>query len=520
MAERAGGAPQTADWLHPPVESEGLSRYLATLRERLWLVVLVVAITTGLAILYVATATKTYEAEATLLVSAVAPGDTELQGLPLITQSSDPTRDVTTASQFATTIDVAERVADELGLEGDPELLLENVTAEPVAQSNIVAITARADSPADAAAIANAFAEATVADRTEQLHDGIDERLPELEKQQKENPSNQLAEKISTLQQLRSGPDPTIQVETEATEPTAPVSPRPLFSIFGGLVGGLVLGAAAAFAAQGLDPRLRREEQLRRLYRLPVLARIPRETKRTPNRPLGPRSVSPAVGEAFRSLRGTVSMVRGGGGSRAILVTGSSPSEGKTTTGINLAASLAATGRSVILIEADLRRPSVGRALAMSAKRGVVSVLIESVDLEEALVSSDQFGPNLRLLLADYEGGWISELFALPAALKMIDDAKAMADYVIIDSPPLTDVVDTLPLARYVDDVLIVVRPGTTRLNKLTQLGELLAENGVRPMGFAVVGTAGPARSEKSYYTEQRDSMLHRDPEQTDQPVA
>ena len=64
----------------------------------------------------------------------------------------------------------------------------------------------------------------------------------------------------------------------------------------------------------------------------------------------------------------------------------------------------------------------------------------------------------------------------------------------IIDSPPLTDVVDALPLARYVDDVLIVVRLGTTRLDKLAQLGELLAENGIRPMGFAVVGTAGPAR--------------------------
>ena len=89
-------------------------------------------------------------------------------------------------------------------------------------------------------------------------------------------------------------------------------------------------------------------------------------------------------------------MTRGGGGSRSILVTGSSPSEGKTTTGINLAAALAATGRSVILIEADLRRPSVGRALAMSAKRGVVSVLIESVKLEDALVQSEQFGPNLQ----------------------------------------------------------------------------------------------------------------------------
>lgn len=520
MEERAGEDSQSADWLSPPVESEGLSRYLTTLRERLWLVLLVVVITTGLAIAYVATATKTYEATAQLYISPVAPGDTTLSSLSLITQSSDPTRDVTTASQFVTTVEVAERVADEVGLVGDPEQLLDNVSAEPVAQSNIVAVTASADSPDDAAEIANAFAAETVADRTQQLHDEIDTRLPKLQKQQEKDDTGGLDEKISVLQELRSGPDPTIKVETEATPPDSPVSPRPKLSIMGGLLAGLILGAAAAFAAQGLDPRLRREEQLRRLYRLPILARIPRETKRTPNRPLGPRSVSPAVGEAFRSLRGTVSMIRGGGGSRSILVTGSSPSEGKTTTSINLAASLAATGRKVILIEADLRRPSVGRALAMSAKRGVVSVLIESTSLEDSLVTSEQFGPNLKLLLADYEGGWISDLFALPAALKMVEDAKALADYVIIDSPPLTDVVDTLPLARQADDVLIVVRPGTTRLQKLEQLGAMLADNGIRPMGFAVVGTAAPTRGEKSYYTEQRESMLHRDPEQADQPVA
>ena len=71
----------------------------------------------------------------------------------------------------------------------------------------------------------------------------------------------------------------------------------------------------------------------------------------------------------------------------------------------------------------------------------------------------------------------------------MLDEARRIADYVIIDSPPLTDVVDALPLARSVDDVLLVVRIGRTRLNKLTQLGELLVENGIRPMGFAVVGS-------------------------------
>ena len=158
----------------------------------------------------------------------------------------------------------------------------------------------------------------------------------------------------------------------------------------------------------------------------------------------------------------------------------------------------------MILIEADLRRPAIGEALDVTAEHGVVSVLIESHELEDALVTSPASGSNLGLLLADYEGGWISELFALPAARKLIEDAKELADYVIIDSPPITDVIDALPLATYVDDVLIVVRLGKTQLGKLAQLGELLAENGIRPIGFAVVGTERPARRDYAYYGARR----------------
>ena len=137
----------------------------------------------------------------------------------------------------------------------------------------------------------------------------------------------------------------------------------------------------------------------------------------------------------------------------------------------------------MILIEADLRRPGIGPALDLQAKYGVASVLVESVALKDALVTTPTFGANLGILLADYEGGWISDLFALPAARELIADARRMADFVIIDSPPLTDVIDALPLVDYVDDVVLVAGIGKTHLRKLAQLGELLAEQVVRPGG-------------------------------------
>jgi capsular exopolysaccharide synthesis family protein len=494
-----------ATWLQPPQEQQGLTRFVQTLRERGWLVALTVVVTTAVAIAYVATATKIYEASADLLVSPVAGGSTTLASLGLIGASADPTRDVETASHLVTTNDVAERVAEELGTTETPSELLSKVEAVPVAQSNIIAVTARDESPEFARDLANAFAEQTVADRTEQLHEQIDAVIPTLETRLEESAGTVQEAGIQTqlarLETLRSGPDPTLRAETLADTPGSPVSPRPVLSVAGGILAGLVLGLAAAFAYQALDPRLRREEQLRRLYRLPILARIPREA-RAREKPLAPSNLSGVTLEAYRTLRGTLAASRepDSDGARTVLVTGSSPSEGKTTTAVNLAASLAVAGKKVILIEADLRRPAIAKTLDVQSSRGVVGVLIENIALEDALVSAPGHGSDLQLLLADYEGGWITELFSLPSARRLIEEAKRMADYVVVDSPPLTEVIDALPLARMVDDVLIVVRLGKSRLGRIHQLGELLAENGIKPAGFAVVGTPRPGRADYHYY--------------------
>ena len=516
--DRSRGTVSGAEWMKPPVEQEGLKRYVSTLRERIWIVVATIVITTGIAILYVMTAAEVYRGATELRITPAPDTQSGVIGsLPILRKSADPTRDVETASRLVTNIDVAQRVKEELDSPLTAEALLGSVTAEPVAQSDIVVVRADAGVPKEAAELSNAFAEQTIIEQTEELHGFIEERIPELEAQLASAGDTQNANDISLqlagLQNYLSGPDPTLSILTEATPPSAPISPKPVLSVVGGLFAGTILGIAAAFAVQVLDPRLRREEQLRRLYRLPILARIPREVKRTDN-PIDPLALSPAASEAYRSLRGTLAVQKRnqGDSARVILVTGSSPSEGKTTTAVNLATSLATAGNSVILMESDLRRPSIGRALNVRPTYGMVSVLIESIDLEDALVTTEQFGANLGLLLADYEGGWISELFALPAARQLIEDAREIADYVIVDSPPLTDVVDALPLASYVDDVLLVVKIGKTTLSKLAQLGELLAENGIKPAGFTVVGTPRPTRSDYHYYGAREGGMRERLP--------
>jgi succinoglycan biosynthesis transport protein ExoP len=493
-------SPTHAQWLEPPEEELGLKRYLETIRERWRLVLAVTLITTGIAVAYVLMTNKTYESQADLLVTPVST-DT-LPSLPLLRESADATRDVETAARLATNREVASRVRDDTKSKDSVNALLDRVSAEPVAQSDIVTITAEGSSPEAARDLADAFATAAVDVRTDRLHSAIGSQIAAIQAQLSQGGAPELSSQLSQLQALSGAPDPTIRVESSADLPTDPAKPRPVLTVAGGLFAGLILGVIGAFAAQILDPRLRREDQLRRRYRLPILTRVPEESGRHSG-PLSPRELSAPSGEAYRTLRTMLDARRTGPEGRAILVTGASPSEGKTTTALNLAALLALAGKRVILVDADLRRPALGRAVGIrGAPNGVVSVLIESVSLETALMRSPSYGPNLQLLLADSSGGWIAELFSLPAAQRLIDDARRLADYVIVDSPPLTDVVDALPLARRCDDVLIVTRLGTTRLDRLSRLAELLADNEIAPVGFAVIGVPRPRRSSYRYYME------------------
>ena len=510
-------------WRRPQSGSTGLERYFRVIRERLGLIALVTLTTTLVAAAYLAVATEQYRAEADLLVIPASRDDTALNSLPLIRESSDPTRDVETASRLVTSRNVAEAVKADLGLDQSADSLRAQVTAEPVAQSNIVAVTATADSPDLARDLANGFANGVVEQRSKVIKTEAEKQIAGLRDQLQqaedngENTVDALAAQIAELQSIAQSGDPTMTVDTRADAPSSPFSPKPVVTIVAGIFAGLVLGIGGAFAMNALDPRLRREEQLRELYSLPILARVPKE-RRAPTFTLGkrrfgigprererralpPGELSAATLESYRTLRTMLAAQRrDDGNSRSVLVTGPSPSEGKTTTAINLASSLALAGNRVILIEADFRRPTVGEALGVRARVGIGDVLLGNVSLEDALVLAPPFGDNLCALLVDRADDWLAEVLSLPAAEALLEDAKRLADYVVLDSPPLTQVIDAMPLARQVDDVVLVVRLGSSNLTQLAHLGDLLDQNDIKPAGFVVVG--GPAPEESSYYRE------------------
>jgi Mrp family chromosome partitioning ATPase/capsular polysaccharide biosynthesis protein len=508
-------APGKPSWLAPQGPREGLRHYAEVIRDRFRLIVVCVVVTTVVAGVYVAVTPPSYSAESHLLVTPVD-GASNFVGLGLIASSSNPGGDIATAASLVTTPEVAALVAARMHNATVPGLL-KHVSAVPLAQSNVVAITATASTAAGAQQIANSFAFETVQNRTQTLHRQLETIIPALRAQVDTLPVGQrtgqgsLGERLASLETLRAGSDPTVAVAGVAQLPTAPASPRKKLSIIVGALIGLVIGLGGAFALEGLDPRVRREETLRRIFRLPILARIPRERSQSwRGTPLRPDDLSAVAQESYRMLRVALNAQRGSrvprsvmvtsegepavtlvdghsATSHSIMVTGSARSEGKSTVALNLAVALSSAGHKVILAEADVHRPSLALALGVHPTRGIAGVLMGKIDLEDALITFEGLGDNLSVLLVEESAIHLPDGL-LAAADTLVERAKAVADYVVFDAPPVTEVSDALPLSRHVDSVLITARLGHSRTDQLVNLGEVLTRQNVRPAGLVIVG--------------------------------
>jgi succinoglycan biosynthesis transport protein ExoP len=483
----ASGANPGADWIVPGSEERGFARYVSVAWGGKWIILIALVAALAGAGLYLTRAQKVYQAQSQLLVSAL-PSTNPPEGLGLIIQSGDPLRDVETAAGFVNSVSVAERVIAQLHLRETPEGLLNKISVAPIAESDIVDINASANTPSAAAALANAFAKQTLADRTAALDGRLDRLIPQLQAQINAKGTNpavkgDLAGQLAVYEQLRNSGNPNLLLNAAAVAPSGPSSPKKSLTLAAAVVGGLVVGVALVFLLQLLHPRVRREEELRERFRLPILARVPRmgpRMKRSRRRagPIAPDAVPPEAADAFRALRTVLAASRADDGQgRIVLVTGGSPLDGKSTTAINLSAALASSGDRVILVEGDSRRPSIGAALNLEgSSKGLVTMNAEM--------------PQLRMLLATGNGSSAHE--RSPSNWhRLLVAARRSADWVVVDAPPLIYAPDVLSAADLFDDVLLIVRLGNTNVRNLDETAEMLATSGIRPAGLVVVGTSG-----------------------------
>jgi capsular exopolysaccharide synthesis family protein len=207
-----------------------------------------------------------------------------------------------------------------------------------------------------------------------------------------------------------------------------------------------------------------------------------------------------AVREAYRMIRvqlDTGSPARETRGARMIMVTSGSSGDGKTTSSIAIATALAEADHRVVLMDLDLRKPDLGSLLHVNGGAGITSLLDTRAKLSVALVPGSV--PRLRVMPAGPEA---SEDILPPVVARMpeiMSQLREMADYVVIDTPPLGEVSDAYQLLPFVDDVIVAARPGNTRRASFQFMRDLLGRANRVPLGIIVVG-ASPVRTSYAYY--------------------
>jgi receptor protein-tyrosine kinase len=339
------------------------------------------------------------------------------------------------------------------------------------------------------------------------MHRQLDAVIPEVRKGIARLPASErearsaLLQQLRDLEALRTLNDPTLRLETPAEPNPTQVSPRPVLSLAAAIVAGLLIGVAAALGMQLFDPRLQREEQLRR-YRIPILARVRLERGRSrPHKALPrlPGELSPVSRDSYLLLGATLSVNPAGDQQkRSVLVTGPSAGDGKTTTAVNVASALAESQR-VALVETDTRRPSLARLLGLPVKIGLTNLIASRGNVQDSLLQLGPSAPGVQLVAHRTGEAPLSAVLTSETARWLIRQVQTAVDWVVIDAAPVTLVPDALPLAQEVDHVIVVVRLGNTKLKALEQLAELLQQQGIVPSGFVLIGGRGATAYYDSY---------------------
>lgn len=334
--------------------------------------------------------------------------------------------------------------------------------------------------------------------------------------------------------------DSNIRVVDPAVPARKPARPRTALNLSIGLFAGLALGVGAAFLEEHLDNSLKTTEDVERIMQLPALALIPsveslngngtgrgraaiasrasgllaasREalSERVGNSAgNGPSAAShwyriddlsssqSALTEAFRALRTSVLLSAASQPPRSLLISSAEPGEGKTTISANLAISLAQLGQRVLLIDGDLRRPSLHRAFQLRDSRGVVSYLTGQQDWRAAVGKTSLLG--LDVLVSGPVPPNPAELLSSDRMQQLIQEALEEYKFVVVDSAPLLNVADSRILATLVEGVVLVVKGGQTGRDLVQRAQAHVTDVGARVIG-AVLNNVDLQREEYAYY--------------------
>ena len=259
-----------------------------------------------------------------------------------------------------------------------------------------------------------------------------------------------------------------------------------VFGIFGGL--------ALALLLERMDTRMRDSRQIQELLGVPVIAIVPQTTWKGKGPELeagsGPEILWDArspFAEAMRVFRTSIQLSSTTRGSRVIAVTSCQPGEGKSTLSMNLAAALAQGGKRVVLVDTDMRRPSVYWRLGLSDKKGL-SEFLTGLEPLEGIIQTHKTLATLDIIPSGICPPLPADLLASDQMKSFVEELRRRYDYVIFDSPPALSVTDPLIVASLSDGLVLVIRQGYCTRAMLSRVGEVFRDVGIKVYGFVLNG--------------------------------
>lgn len=436
------------------------SETFALLRSRWVTVVVFVLVGVIVSSVYVLVSPREYSASTRLLVSA----STGSNGSDLAQGGTFSQQQARNYSSIATSEIVLQPVINALGLDLTVNALGRKVSSTIPLNTSVISIEVTDQSPVRSAAIANSV--------TTSLANTVERLVP---------PDS-------------TGRSPVdITVVQTATVPSRPSSPNAVVALGAGVFTGLLLGGAWVIIARRISSRVRTPAEVRRLTNAAVLGSVRLEVDPKADVVVVAVESNQSVrAEEFRQIRTNIGFLHAGSSHKVFAVTSSIPGEGKSTTAANLAASLATIGRSVCLVEADLRRPSLARYLDLEGSVGLTSVLAGTADLDDALQSWGYSG--LQVLLSGEIPPNPSELLGSSATAEVIAELNERFEFVIIDTPPILPVTDGVIVGNLVGGVILVVGLGKVKARELHASVEALTVSRTPILGTVVNLASGESR--------------------------